>query len=130
MKTWPSHCRKYGNNTPPWKLTAIKAWRVDILILDFPILLNYGKFNFDIYKGSNLGHFVIVIQIDQDIIYLAPKETVLGHFSDCVTSQKTVRPDNTMPENVYIGVWSGKDTASETGTLVLVLITCARFRHI
>lgn len=67
---------------PPWKLTAIKARRVDILILDFPILLNYGKFNLDIYKGSNLGHFVIVIQIDQDIIYLAPKETVLGHFSD------------------------------------------------
>lgn len=41
-----------------------KAQCVDILILDVSILLNYWKYNFDIYKVSNLGHFVIVIQID------------------------------------------------------------------
>lgn len=34
-----------------------KVQPVDVLILDFLTLQNYGKYNFDIYKFSNLGYY-------------------------------------------------------------------------
>ena len=51
-----------------------KVQPVDVLILDFLSLQNHGKFG--VYKFSKLEHFVTVVQIDEDIVYLTPKETL------------------------------------------------------
>lgn len=51
-----------------------KVQPVDVLILDFLSSRNHGKFG--VYKFSKLEHFVTVVQIDEDIGYLTPKETL------------------------------------------------------